>query len=106
MFVLMFSSSDPNEIDCQRPSVIAHGDTLDDLIQALTDEVASEACIHDGAKLYAWGYSAGDELDLNDIAGLCEAVAEGVTHITLKIPEGPFNAEYCNNWAIDEIDLE
>lgn len=104
MFVLMFSSSDPNEIDCQRPSVIAHGDTVDDLIQALTDDVVTEVHSHDGVKLYAWGYSAGDEIDVNDIAGLCDAVSEGITHFTLKVAEGPFNAEYCDNWAIDEID--
>jgi hypothetical protein len=41
-----------------------------------------------------------------DISSLCDAVHEGITHITQMIPAGQFNAEYCNNWSIEKIELD
>ena len=106
MLVLLFSSSDPNEIDCQKPTVMAHGDTVDDLIPALCDDVVTEVQTHTDSKLFVWGFSEGDQIPNMDISSLCDAVHEGITHITQMIPAGQFNAEYCNNWSIEEIELD
>lgn len=90
MMICTFHSTNRNEVDFIPAIIGATGDSLDDLIPAISDEVATELAMADEiGKTVEITDHEGNEIE-RSVFGVCSALADGATCIDLKhtLPTG------------------
>lgn len=84
MMICTFYSTDRSDGDFIPAVIEATGDSLDDLIPAISDEVATELCLADEiGKTVEITDHEGNEIE-RSVFGVADALAKGATCIMLK----------------------
>lgn len=92
-----------------QPDTLAKGETVNDLIPELSDELATELAVHPDAKVTLTGgllFQAREDVPANDISleEILAAVHSGCTSISLEIPgDLAFGGDWTETYSISNI---